>query len=190
MNTSERKQRESFDKMANDYRFWQYSAEALLGSANILRREREREMQTHKGSKSGYRCPHEYLTEEVELMLKAFTIECLLKGLWVKAGHKIAENGKYKKVIQGDEHNLRNLAEKVLGGISEEDGDVLARLGSIGKTLGRYPVARSYKELEFSNKENTLGYSNSWQITNDKESFIDTFADELLRKLSGQQEEG
>ena len=177
------KQINSFNEMANNYCFWEYSADALLKSASILRREREREIQAHKGLSGSYRCPPEYFTEEVEWMLKAFALECLLKGLLVKSGHKIAENGKLKV---NRNHALKNLAINVMGenNIQSNLQEALRKLSAVA-ILGRYPTAVNNNDLlKFCDEENTLGYvDSSVSITADEKSLIDTFISELLRKL-------
>lgn len=183
------KQIESFNEMANNYCFWEDRADTLLKSANILRREREREIRSHKGL-SGYRCPPEYFTEEVEWMLKAFAIECLLKGLFVKSGHKIAENGKCIKV--GKNHDLENLAKHVVGenNIPINLQEALRKLSSVA-ILGRYPTAMDCQLLKFSNEKNHCAYDDSVVlITDDEQSLIDTFTSELLRKLKLTKEGG
>src|SRR5438105_3585803 len=42
----------------------------------------------------------------VVAMLRAMAVECLLKALWVKNGGKLAEDGRYKGVMRGKEHQL------------------------------------------------------------------------------------
>lgn len=177
--------------MANNYRFWEHSADALLKSASILRREREREIRSHKGLSGSYRCPPEYFTEEVEWMLKAFAIECLLKGLRLKNGHKIAENGKCIKV--GRNHDLMDLAKNVMGEnyIPINLQEALRKLSAVA-ILGRYPTAVKNNELlKFYDEENTIGYvDSSVLIADDEQSLIDTFINELLKKLKLTKEGG
>jgi hypothetical protein len=179
------KQIESYNKMGNNYAFWEWSAKGLLESAKILRREREREWRLHKGRSGGYVCPPEYFTEEVEWMLQAFAIECLLKGLFVKGGHEIVKNGKYKGVPNAGDHDLVNLAKEIMGTMSKEHNNVLRKLGLIGKTVGRYPIPKKRSKLRFCDEENALGIDDpSVQIADNEQSLIDTFINELLRKLT------
>ena len=174
-----------FDMMANNCTFWECKANALLKSANILKRERERALQSHKGATFPRSVSPEELTEEVEWMLQAFAIECLLKGLFVKGGHKIVENDEYKQVPNAGDHDLVNLATEIMGTMSKEHNNVLRKLGLIGRTVGRYPIPKKRSELRFCDEENALEIDDpSVQITDDEQSLIDTFTSELRKKLT------
>lgn len=177
------KQIKSFSQMANDYTFWEWTANALLVSAGVLKREGERALHSHKGASFPRVVSPEELTKEVEWMLQAFAIECLLKGLFVKGGHKIVKNGEYKGVPNVGDHDLVNLAKNVIGNMSKKHNDALRKLGLIGKSIGRYPIAKKSGDLKFSEEENDVGYDDSVLITNKEQSLIDTFTSELLRKL-------
>ena len=190
MNTSQAKQIDSYNKIANNYLSWDWTAKALLESANILRKERDLAWQSCKGATFPRTVPPAALTEEVVWMLQAFAIECLLKGLFVKGGNKIAENGAYKGVDGvADNHDLEMLAKHVMGNEHNNVFNVLRKLEWIGKNIGRYPVAKKSSDskfsAEFSNEKNDYGYDiNSVVLTDAEQSLVDTFIKELLRKLT------
>lgn len=189
MNSSQAKQIESYNKMASEYCFWGWSAKVLLDSVNILRRERERALRSHKGATFPRVVSPEELTEEVEWMLQAFAIECLLKGLVVKGGGKIAEKGNLVKKCKT--HNFEKLIKQVNPVMDKNNisinidlQQILQKLSSVA-ILGRYPIARNYSSLTFSEKENVVGYDNpSVLITDDEKSLVDDFTSKLLKILT------
>ncbi len=74
-------------------------------------------------------------------MLQGFAVECLLKALWVKQGHRLAERGRFVGVSGvKDQHDLLQLAKVVGLTIDVEQKGLLERLSVFTKTVGRYPI--------------------------------------------------
>lgn len=88
------------------------------------------------------------LTLCVRAMLLGYAIECALKGLWVKKGNRIVENGKYVGVRKGQDHNLAELSLAVGFSATVTETDVLHRLSKFVRFAGRYPVARRPDEMQ------------------------------------------
>jgi hypothetical protein len=77
-----------------------------------------------------------------ELMLRGMAIECILKALWVKQGHKLANDGKYKGVPGAGAHDLVQLASVLNLSLSDKEKDILMRLSHFIEYGGRYPVPK------------------------------------------------
>jgi hypothetical protein len=85
--------------------------------------------------------PDEGMLHAPEMMLRGFAVECLLKGLWVRQGNKLAENGKYVRVPNiKNEHDLVGLAVEVGFTMTAEQRDLLEHLSVYTITVGRYPI--------------------------------------------------
>ncbi len=87
------------------------------------------------------------LTLCVRAMLLGYAIECALKGLWVKDGHKIATGGRYVGVTGAKDHDLMQLAKAVGFSLTVAETDVLRRLSKFVRFAGRYPVAKTADEM-------------------------------------------
>lgn len=83
----------------------------------------------------------------VRAMLLGYAIECALKGLWVKSGHKIVAVGKYVGVAGAKDHDLTQLAKAVGFSPTAAEADVLRRLSKFVRFAGRYPVAKTPDEM-------------------------------------------
>jgi hypothetical protein len=81
----------------------------------------------------------------VRAMLMGYAIECGLKGIWVRRGHKFVLNGKYQGV--GNDHNLIALAQKVGFQTTPLEADVLKRLSKFSRFAGRYPISKASEEM-------------------------------------------
>jgi hypothetical protein len=88
------------------------------------------------------------LTLCVRAMLLGYAIECALKGLWVKKGNKVVENGKYVGVGKGKDHDLVQLSRAVGFSPTMTETDVLHRLSKFLRFAGRYPVAKKPDEMQ------------------------------------------
>lgn len=88
------------------------------------------------------------LTVCVRAMLLGYAIECALKGLWVKKGNKVVQNGKYVRVGRGQDHDLVQLSRTVGFSPTMTETDVLHRLSKFVKFVGRYPVAKRPDEMQ------------------------------------------
>jgi len=94
---SEERQIDNFNNVGNSYSIWHYYAENLLLSSKFLYDEyikvdlkRIKEQNTPPGQ--GMRLLG------VIKMLRAMTLECLFKALWLKKGGLLAVGGKCKQI--------------------------------------------------------------------------------------------
>ena len=83
---------------------------------------------------------------KIRAMLRAMAAECLLKALWLKHGGRLAEGGRYTRVLKR-EHDLHKLAKKVSekGHIdfTQRELDLLEQ-ASYWITSGRYPIQKDF----------------------------------------------
>ena len=102
---SEKAQVEMYDRTGNMPLAWFVSAEQLLAAARILRKKRD--SYDPSGGTVGKPVPDEGKILFAELMLRGFALECLLKGLWVKAGRRRSRRWP-KKSINARDHDLED----------------------------------------------------------------------------------
>lgn len=84
----------------------------------------------------------------VRAMLIGYAIECALKGLWVKKGNKIVQNGKYIRVPGTRDHDLVQLSRQVGFSPSKLEADVLERISKFVTFAGRYPIAKTPEAMQ------------------------------------------
>lgn len=85
-------------------------------------------------------------THSIGLMLFAFSIECLLKALFLKRGGVLYENGRFKSPTRlAKSHNLLEIAESYACStlFTEHQCEILDLL-SARNEMGRYPVHSKY----------------------------------------------
>ena len=127
----------AFTRVGNDWRHWMRTAKTLFGASKILRCERER------GPAS-----IEIFTIWTELMLTAFGIECLIKAIWLRQGHPLAQNGKYVPMPNEEPHNLVKLCHAARIALDSRETDALERISYIARSIGRYPIAKKAGQIE------------------------------------------
>jgi len=134
-------------RVGNDYLTWALTAQALFAGSTILTRERERARENMPPGLS--KAPMEMRTVWIELMLAAFGIECLIKAIWIKKGHQLAQNGKYIEIIPNERHRLVPLCQAA--GIALESGEIkaLERIADIAGAIGRYPIPKRSSPAHF-----------------------------------------
>jgi hypothetical protein len=86
-------------------------------------------------------------TQAVYAMLIGYSIECALKGLWIKAGNKIVKDGGYVGVKGVGDHEVGQLAQLVDPSLSAVELDVLNRLSAFIRFAGRYPIPKTAQEM-------------------------------------------
>jgi ribosomal protein S10 len=123
---------------------WRSCASDLLAAAAVLRERRE------SISPGTVPLPNVWRLHPVELMLDGMAIECLLKALWVKRGHKLAKDGAYVRVPQAGPHDLVQLAGVLQLPLSHLEKDVLRRLSHFIEYRGRYPVPKDAEKLQLT----------------------------------------
>jgi len=114
------------------------------------------------------KAPIELLTIWTELMLAAFGIECLVKAIWLKQGHQLARDGKYIPIVQNEGHRLVPLCRAVGINMDAREQDALERISIIGRTIGRYPIARRAYEMRVGQFHKHTGSSISWSSDDDR----------------------
>ena len=135
----ESKRIKQFYAVGNDPQAWRMSADELLATARVLKRQRE--AVSRDEIRPGDSVPDESRVGAVERMLQGFAVECLLKALWVKQGHRLADGGRFVGVSGvRDQHDLWQLAEAVGFTTNDDQKDLLERLTVFTKTVGRYPI--------------------------------------------------
>jgi hypothetical protein len=136
---SEAERFKQFHTIGNDPHAWRVSADQLLATARVLKRQQE--AVNVDEIRTGDPVPDEGRVGAVEKMLRGFAVECLLKGLWVKQGHELASGGKFVGVSGvKDQHDLRQLAKAVDFTINDDQKDLFKRLSAYIKFVGRYPI--------------------------------------------------
>ncbi len=157
---SEIKERQEFDDAANNYREWSFTAFELLHAAEVLKKQNLKFKESNPLLN-----PRPYMGSWTELMLYAFALECLIKSLWVRQGNKLAENGKYKNLINHENHNLLKIAKKVNFPIllNPHLEIILEKLSYIGKNIGRYPIPKKWSETSiFRQRGGSQSVELSW----------------------------
>jgi len=123
---------------------WRSTAEDLLTAASVLRERRE------SLDARAVPVPNAWRLHPSELMLKGMAIECHLKALWVKRGHKLVQDGKYVPVPGAGDHDLVQLAGVLQLTLSDVEKDLLRRLSHFIEYGGRYPVPKNAEKLRTS----------------------------------------
>lgn len=131
-----------FNMAGNMPMAWGLAADSLLAAAGILKDRRDR--YDPRRLKVGNFVPDGGKILFPELMLRGFAVECLLKGLYVKARNTLASGGKYVGVKGAGDHNLLQLAIAVRFALTPPQKDVLKRLSIIMVGAGRYPITKDW----------------------------------------------
>ena len=100
---------------------WESRARDLLAAATVLRQHRESMDSNSAPAPTA-------LIHPAELMLDGMAIECLLKAVWVKRGHKLAKDRKYLGVPGAGDHDLVQLAGALKLKLSALEKGTLRRL--------------------------------------------------------------
>ncbi len=139
-----------FDRRANSVEEWLFVADDLLVATEFL------SLHSYHFAPSwdfAARFPsfEEVRITPVILMLRSMALECLLKALYVKFCGRLSASGRYRKITNGNEHDLAFIARRISDtfslGLSAEQIDFLSR-ASLNIARGRYPVHTKWtKEL-------------------------------------------
>ncbi|MGH9466785.1 MAG: hypothetical protein ACRD1Y_05465, partial [Terriglobales bacterium] len=76
-------------------------------------------------------------------MLVGYSLECALKGLWVRKNNKLVENGKYSRPPGGRDHDLVHLASATGFPLNQKETEIIRRLSKFAQFAGRYPIAKT-----------------------------------------------
>ena len=130
-------QKKDFDMFGNLSKAWEVNGNELLRCAKII------ENKDREDQESDF-----YMTmiSGSILMLFGLAIECYLKGIYVRQGNKLAENGKLVKIPETNMHDLLGIANKVKISFSETEKKILNNLKKNVLYAGRYPISKNYKQ--------------------------------------------
>ena len=167
-------------RVGNNYRNWIHTAQTLFAGSTILTREHAR---ARANLRRTGKAPIELLTVWTELMLAAFGIECLVKAIWLKQGHQLARDGKYIPIVQNERHRLVPLCRAIGINMDAREQDALERISIIGRTIGRYPIARRAYETQARQFYKHTGSPLSWSSEDDR--IIECFVTRLKLMLRG-----
>jgi hypothetical protein len=163
---SDQWQIENYDKSGNIPQAWEMSADSLLAAEGLLRKERTIYYTTTAQSiKAGQEIPPEGKILNVEIMLKGFAVECLLKALWVKKGNELAHKGKLHKIPGVGDHKLIQLAKKMELQIDEKQTSLLRRLEIYVASMGRYPMGVNWETTKITKASG--GPPTCWSVPSD-----------------------
>jgi hypothetical protein len=118
---------EQHDLVGNFWPAWRVSADGLLYASGVLRGR----MSVRRGAIAQ--------VGPIDLMLRGFAVECLLKAIWVKKGNLLTRGGRLVP-IQAGAHDLVQIAHRVGFRLTAREKDVLRRLSHFATYAGRYPV--------------------------------------------------
>lgn len=143
--------KENHNKIGNVPIIWKYYSEFLFKASKDLYDQFKKHLEVDFTSiQVGDPAPIELSFFRVVYMFRAMALECLFKGLWLKGGGILVQNGKLKN-ITGNDHNLRSLANKVSKKIdlkiSKEEKGLLDKLSRY-IIAGRYPIPKKWQNLK------------------------------------------
>src|SRR5216684_547258 len=130
---------DNFERTANTPQALELSSRELWTAAQILK-DRRLVVDNSAALKDGDPVPPELTVRPVEMMLRGFALENLLKALWVKQKNPIVSGNKYIGVTGAGDHDLVQLADAVGLPTGPESRDVLKRLSAFITFVGRYPI--------------------------------------------------
>lgn len=126
---------------ANNFLIWKLKAEELVAAAVILANNREIERKKFLKERKMTNSVDTFLPE---LMMWAYSIECLLKAVYLKTGGKLIQE---KKLIpKWGSHNLVQFAHDVGIKLSDDETGILKELTIVATSIGRYPIAKKIEE--------------------------------------------
>ena len=172
-------QKEQYEKGGNFPMAWEMSADELLAAADVLKQKR-----TTVGPVSvGSPIPLHALSLSIELMLRGYAIECLLKGLWVSLGNEITEDGKLKKIPNVNMHDLVKISEIVNLSLSDKEKTILARLKIYTTSMGRYPIPTNWQHTKIQRwPDGSESFPGIWTSPTDYE-ILENFIERIKKEI-------
>ena len=109
-------------------------------------------------------------------MLRGMALECLLKGLWLKAGGTLASDGLYRKIPDTRDHDLVSVSTAVSSKshleITAPERDLLRRL-SVAISSGRYPIPKNWETQKFKHLPRGEFHSGLlWRLPSDEATYV------------------
>jgi len=179
---SEEFQREQFDKLGNTPLAWKMSAGNLLAASAILRAQSANF--DHSSPEAGDSIPDAVRVHPVDLMLRGFALECLLKAIWLKRGGVLCADGEYLSIKGAADHQLLQLCDVNALQFSPAQRDVMNRLSLFTTSVGRYPLARNWSATRIRSLfGGGKGIPTYWATPGDDATF-DAIVDDLNQVLN------
>ncbi|WP_221030920.1 hypothetical protein [Actomonas aquatica] len=173
---------DNFDETGNSVDAWKQKAEELSFCAEGL--------QSHADSESSkvYDLQKQIILQMssfwVKQMLRGFTLECLLKALWLKNGNSLCDQGRYNGLDGIKNHRIHEMAPKVGFQTNDTEKRVLRILGAFATSGGRYPVFTKYDSLSKDFGSGNPKFILEWNLQELEPAYF-----ELRRKLVNEIEE-
>ena len=111
---------------------------------------------------------------EIELMLRAFALESLLKAIWIGEGNTVVARGDFKMTGMMMKHDLIKIAQAAGLTLATNERRLLRRL-SRAVFLGRYPIGK--EPVPVSDRRD--GWSDEYDLQ------YQEFVDRLTRVIRG-----
>jgi len=159
----------AFDSTANNPATWWRRAVDLHTASRVLRERAIEAM--HKPDWNNLKLDDPGSDECLEYcglviqaaMLQAFSVECLLKCLWICKGNAVATDGRYDlPAISKENHDLPAIADAVGFVLSTPERKTLEILSLFGRSLGRYPISRKWQEQPLKTNAQGVAVGPSW----------------------------
>lgn len=170
-------QKNDFDRMANDYKQWFQKARALHFSAKELFKiydNTRKDMMEHDGGN----VPISFFISDQVLLLEGFAIECLLKGLYIADGKKLASDGKIINPVRKS-HDLIRWCDLTNASLNDRERILFETLSLLITSYGRYPVPMKYADNPLE-KTKERGYKPRYVWSHDDMILIDNFIISIL----------
>lgn len=171
---------ENFDEIGNSIDAWKQKAEELSFCAEGL--------QSYANSESSktYDLMEQAIPQLnvfwVKQMLRGFTLECLIKALWLKNNESLCENGKYKGLDGIKNHKIHEMAPKVGIRTNEIEKKILRILGAFATSGGRYPVFTKYDSLRKDFGAGNPLFILRWDLHTLEPAYLE-FKEKLVEKI-------
>lgn len=182
---SEKQQIDSFDQAANDYKNWFRKARSLHFSARELFKIYTRDLNNIKRNEEDIAPISMFIGDQI-LLLEGFSIECVLKWLYVGDGNKISENGKIKK-ISNKPHDLLERCKITNTDLNDNEEKIFKTLSLIIVSYGRYPIPFKYSENPLT-KTKERGYEPAYMWNHNDMNLINNFIISILGEEKEMQE--
>lgn len=174
--TSDDENKRYFDEIANNLNSWLLRANDLLVASRVLMERVDYE----EFSKPSFfnRNPEIYYVLSPAIMLRAFSVECLLKAFWISKGNRVSTDGLYKiNTLKKENHDLVAISSAVGFTLCQNQKEVLHKLSKFGQSFGRYPIARRWHDQKLRNNKGGIPHVLNW----DKNDTL--VVDELIERL-------
>ncbi len=173
---SDQDQIENYDVIGNLPVAWLREARILLACSANLAKDCSFLKDTFGADSVAAVHSAELETFGVVQMLRGMALECLLKGLWLKAGGTLASDGLYRKIPETRDHDLVSIAKIVSRKshleITDPEVDLLRRL-SVAIFSGRYPIQKNWETTKRKHLPSGEFHSGLlWRVPSDEATYV------------------